>query len=663
MPATIKSVTSTTVERLKFDTIADIPRLRAWFDASDSSTIVFENPQVYRFPDTIWQSNKQSYLTCTDVITLTGDFTAEGWVNRNSRTQFDLLTGYTVMFGGNDFSGAGNDQMMIDTPLSANEVGFSLENGAFFITTSSTPLTANVWQHIAYVRNSGIVSIFVDGKKQTTVVKNNLAPQTSTVTVKILNQWVAGQVGQAGYQYPLGLDGYCSNYRIVADYAVYTSDFNPYSTLPLLSTVSSPGWTPLLTMQNLSSVNLSRPANSLVTNQLTMLRTPITGAHVWLDKTTSQLSAYQTDITKRPRYILSGTNNLNALNFDGSNDFFALSPALTAEPVNTSFFVYTRPLSTNLTTVSFTNSATDDWVFLHHIDDNVYGANRYTGYDVLSSGTVVSCVTRAGSLSSYAFFDLYAFNKFGYSWTGTTRDVYTELCRRYVGSDYHKGYACELVHVPYLLPELEVRRVNEKLFNKWKVSTAAPHLNGNSSTLYISAINTAQLSSTAGSWFVEPTSTEAFWEASNSVIGPFFPISFDSNFIYDLQPADYGKYVRSRIRTRNSSGQNNAYSNVLQLTTVNMVSSTITRSTIFTVSATPGTWKSTVPFDLRYEWQISAASTDGWKEFDIRTKQADFSGDYVFTTSLTAYLSSYATGANVRVNEYATNSLLPLPTL
>ena len=30
------------------------------------------------------------------------------------------------------------------------------------------------------------------------------SPETSTVTIKMLNQWIAGQTSQSGFQYPFG---------------------------------------------------------------------------------------------------------------------------------------------------------------------------------------------------------------------------------------------------------------------------------------------------------------------------------------------------------------------------------------------------------------------------------------------------------------------------
>jgi hypothetical protein len=658
---TIKSVTSSE-ELLRFNTIDDIPRVNAWFDSSTLSTVVFQTPSVFAFVDTIWSFTSQSYLLAASTISLTGDFTAEGWVNRNVNTNFVKLSGYVSMFGGSDFQLNNNDQLTLDTSLSANEVGISLDSGAFFATTTSTPLSANVWQHVAFVRNNGVFSVFVDGKTQPLLIKNADAPETSTVTIKMLNQWIAGRTGQSGFQYPLGLNGYASNYRVVADYAMYTNDFNPWLNLPLLSTVPSPGWTPLLTMRTLSSTNLSVPSNSLTNNNITMFNTPISGVWTWKDKSSSQLSAYQTDYTRRPKYILSSTNDLNSIVFDGTNDYFALTPSLNFTNQSTSFFVYGRPSFGNVN-ISFAASATNDFAFAFWSDDVVYGPEYRTNYDVLSTGIVVSAVTNSVAASSYALMDRFGWTSQPSHWRDNTTTVYNELGRRNVSSAYHQDRMCEVIHVPYLLPELEVRRVNEKLFNKWKAPTVAPHI-GDPNSLYIYGANVNQLSSTRGTWFVEPTSINITWEFASSFSGPYTTVPDWTDTYYNLIPEDYGKFVRSRAFASNSAGATQEVSNVLELTAINLALATLERTTVFTVSTQLGTWVSTLPYTRSYLWEISSANTVGpWDGFNVDTKLADYSGNSLFTTSLTAYLSSYPAGVNVRVTEYIVNSLHPLPTI
>jgi hypothetical protein len=92
-----------------------------------------------------------------------------------------------------------------------------------------------------------------------------------------------------------------------------------------------------------------------------------------------------------------------------------------------------------------------------------------------------------------------------------------------------------------------------------------------------------------------------------------------------------------------------SYSNILQLTTVNITPATITRTTIFTVSAIPGVWISTLPIQMYYQWQINTNTGNGWENFGT------------LTTSTTAYLSAYELSAvDVRVLEQAYNSTLEL---
>ena len=158
----------------------------------------------------------------------TGDFTIEGWFYVNS-------------LGANGF-------VAFDNRASASAIPFSigvnssgnpyLYDGAV-APTGSSGITVSNWAHIAWVRTSGVLKMFVNG------VSVYSAAYTTNLTGT--NATFGGGIGGlAGY----GLTGYMSDFRLVKGTAVYTTAFTPPSA-PLTAIAN----TSLLTLQNNQSVN------------------------------------------------------------------------------------------------------------------------------------------------------------------------------------------------------------------------------------------------------------------------------------------------------------------------------------------------------------------------------------------------------------------------
>ena len=155
--------------------------------------------------------NGSNYLTLTPNSSLafgTNNFTVEMWIYPTSIS-------------------AGADTILIEMRSSNNgkpvyaihlqsALGFDMANLSYF-STSTGVITTNSWQHIAYVRNSGTTTIYVNG------VSKGSTSDTGTYTYDVF------KIGS-------GLDnsyiGYISNLRIVNGTAVYTSSFTP-PTAPL----------------------------------------------------------------------------------------------------------------------------------------------------------------------------------------------------------------------------------------------------------------------------------------------------------------------------------------------------------------------------------------------------------------------------------------------
>ena len=87
-------------------------------------------------------------------------------------------------------------------------------NGSTAFTFGS--LSLNTWYHLALVNESGTVTAYIDGVKQTTFAAGSTATRTLTIGnfASGTNPWI----------------GYISNFRIIKGTALYTSDFTPPTT-------------------------------------------------------------------------------------------------------------------------------------------------------------------------------------------------------------------------------------------------------------------------------------------------------------------------------------------------------------------------------------------------------------------------------------------------
>jgi hypothetical protein len=157
----------------------------------------------------------------------TGNFTVEGWWNFGDFTTRTTYFQRLWSFG----TGLAND-VTLNVDNSGNLV-FRV-NDSIIASQSSGAMRLNSWNHVALVRSSGTVTIYLNG---TSVAS---AANSSNISGQAGNSFYIGceSDGAGGYFY-----GYCSNVRIT-NTAVYTTTFTP-STTPL-TPVSG---TSLLTLQ------------------------------------------------------------------------------------------------------------------------------------------------------------------------------------------------------------------------------------------------------------------------------------------------------------------------------------------------------------------------------------------------------------------------------
>jgi hypothetical protein len=152
-----------------------------------------------------------------------GDFTAECWVNFTSTKSGDV----GIFQIGNSPTAPSNSGIGIGR---TNGVPFLIYNNTY--TPGSISVGFGVWRHVAVVRQSGTIKLYVNGVESASV--ENSTNYTET------NLLVGGY-----YSSSYLMSGYISNLRVVTGTAVYTSTFTPPTT-PLTAITN----TSLLTCQS-----------------------------------------------------------------------------------------------------------------------------------------------------------------------------------------------------------------------------------------------------------------------------------------------------------------------------------------------------------------------------------------------------------------------------
>ena len=275
-----------------------------FLDSSTNNFSITRNGNTTQGTFTPYGSLWSNYLPSTANIAVstanaafalgTGDFTIEGWFNLTNPTYAQGL-------------------FHINTAVSATVNGYAVGitsaglvqfySGTTFTTTNAT-LSANTWYHIALVRSSGTVKVYVNGV--------NPASGGSIADSQSLGNsvcYVGLFYNTSGYT----MTGYASNFRVVKGTAVYTIDFTPPTT-------------PLTAIANTSF--LTCQSNRFIDNSTNALSLTLTGApSVQRFSPFNPTAAYSTATIGGSGY------------FDGSGDYlnvayssaFTLSGDFTAE--------------------------------------------------------------------------------------------------------------------------------------------------------------------------------------------------------------------------------------------------------------------------------------------------------------------------------------------
>ena len=254
----IKSTFSNTLTGIKFQTMNDIPNLQLWLDASDSTTLFAgtgvtknsfidsssnnftitrtgtpgqgtftpfpTNGAVYN-PTVHGGSayfNGSSYLTINGNQVLnfgSSNWTVEMWVNL---TRIPTAPANSMeLIGCGTYNTPDGLMFMID-----NQLSMITNNDTFYRSGVGHGLTANTWNHVAYVRSGNVIYFYVNGLQKGSVAF------TGSVGIGS-NTYIGCETGQMAF-----VEGYISNLRVVNGTALYTTNF-AVPTAPLTSTTDT----------------------------------------------------------------------------------------------------------------------------------------------------------------------------------------------------------------------------------------------------------------------------------------------------------------------------------------------------------------------------------------------------------------------------------------
>ena len=152
--------------------------------------------------------NGASALTVPDNVAFTlgaGDFTIDLWIYPFT------VAGTTYIFGQND-AGFSSTSTSFGFQISAGSIGGFVRSGTAFYGTSAT-ITANVWTHVAFVRQSTVLRLYLDGVQVST---------DTTISTSVVNDSTnILAIGRAGLYTGTYFNGYMSDVRIVKGTALY----------------------------------------------------------------------------------------------------------------------------------------------------------------------------------------------------------------------------------------------------------------------------------------------------------------------------------------------------------------------------------------------------------------------------------------------------------
>ena len=270
-------------------------------------------------------SDYLSVPSSTSFVFGTGDFTVEMWVYTTSAATNGGATTDRFLFGGIGNTPSWTFYIQNSTTLIPN---FYSPTGSM---GSSITVTANVWTHLALVRYSGNMAIYVNGALGGTGANSTNYTASGT-------QYIAHDTNDGANKF---FPGYISNLRVVKGTAVYTSAFTP-STTPLTAITN----TVLLTCQSPTIVD-----NSTNYFTITAVSTPKVYKHNPYGYTSQVSTPYTPSIHGGSIYFNGTTLSYYKA---GSGDPY---PSIVNSDFTVDFWVY--PTGTNASNINLFTMGTD----------------------------------------------------------------------------------------------------------------------------------------------------------------------------------------------------------------------------------------------------------------------------------------------------------------
>ena len=246
----------------------------------------------------------------------TGDFTIECWIyptNAGAALQqiYDNRTATA--------------DTKVNIGVRTNTITYCV-GSAILLTSASSSIVTNAWQHVAVVKSSGTTKIYINGTQSGpsyTDSYNFTSPAECVIATP------GDSRGSATYSFA----GYISNMRVTKGQAVYTANFTPPTTL-LTSTAN----TSLLTCQT------DQPVSN----------------NTFIDNSTNNLAITRAGNTTQGTFSPYGENWSNY--FDGNGDYLTTPlPSLLGTNFTVEFFIYFN---------TFTSSDTNNY-------QTLLGVNNY----------------------------------------------------------------------------------------------------------------------------------------------------------------------------------------------------------------------------------------------------------------------------------------------
>jgi len=218
-----------------------------------SSTIQFSNTVVPFTPAASWRftNTVSTTLSQRDMLPMhfgTNNFTVEAFVNLTGLPTQDTWPAQAS----NTFVlvGTGTPSLAdgIDCLIGSQHLSIQV-NDVQYLSTNVHGISANTWYHLAYVRNNGVVTFYVNG---TSIGSNTFANSTGLGS----NTYIGSETNQVSY-----FNGYISNLRVINGSALYTTNFTP-PTANLTYISNSTATTTILTCQTMGNLNDAATANS-----------------------------------------------------------------------------------------------------------------------------------------------------------------------------------------------------------------------------------------------------------------------------------------------------------------------------------------------------------------------------------------------------------------